>query len=156
MIDDRDLLRLAAIDEEDLAVISAHAQDAVFHVGDMMYLPKERRFAIAMNRFIWEKADGRRPNYQRRRAAITFDRVNWAKTRDIDRGRPDRALELLAIHFEATDAPAGLVTLVFAGGGAVRLGVEVIEVRLADLGAAWPTAVKPTHDLADGEMKSGA
>ena len=150
------LLRLAAIDEEDLAVVSAHVQDAVLKVGDMVYLPKERRFAIAMNRFMWEQAEGRRRNFERRRAALTFDRVTSARVAHIDRGRPDAVLELLAVNFEATDAPTGLVTLVFAGGGAVQLAVEVIEVRLADLGAAWATVAKPSHDLAAGEAKSGA
>ena len=56
-------------------------------------------------------------------------------------------LELLAVSFETADTPAGKVTLVFAGGGAVQLDVEVIEARLADLGAAWATAAKPEHDL---------
>ncbi|MEX0852265.1 MAG: DUF2948 family protein [Bauldia sp.] len=145
-----ELLRLAAIDEEDLAVVSAYAQDAVLKVGDMVYRPKEKRFAIAMNRFGWERADGRRNRqYERRRAALTFDRVSSVKVRHIDRRRTDAVLELLAVEFKATDAPAGLVTLVFAGGGAVQLAVEVIEVRLADLGGAWATAAKPSHDLTD-------
>jgi hypothetical protein len=147
-----DLLRLAAIDGEDLAVISAHVQDAVLKVGDMAYLPKERRFVIAMNRFIWEKADGRRQPYERRRAALTFDRVTSAKLTRIDRSSPDAVLELLAVSFDRSggpEDPGGHITLVFAGGGAVRLGVEVIEVRLADLGAAWATSAKPAHDLAD-------
>ena len=65
----------------------------------------------------------------------------------IRRDRPDAVLDLLAISFEPTDAPAGIVTLVFAGGGAIRLEVECIEARLADLGAAWATAAKPEHDL---------
>ncbi len=147
-------IRLAAIDEEDLAVISACVQDAVLKVGDMTYLPRERRFAVAMNRFAWETTDGDAPSYERRRAVLTFDRVTGAKVTRIDRGRPDAVLELLAVKFEATDAPAGCVTLVFAGGGAVRLDVEVIEVRLADLGAAWATTAKPEHDLDDTAKRS--
>jgi hypothetical protein len=146
-----ELLRLAAIDAEDLAVVSAHVQDAVLKVGDMTYLPREHRFVVAMNRFIWEEAEGKRRDYERRRAALTFDRVTAAKVSRIDRSRPDAVLELLAVNFEATggpDDPGGTVTLVFAGGGAVQLTVEVIEVRLADLGAAWATAAKPAHDLA--------
>ena len=149
-----DLLRLAAIDAEDLAVVSAHVQDAVLKVGDMAYLPHEHRFVVAMNRFIWEKADGRRRDYERRRAALTFDRVTAVKLSRIDRQRPDAVLELLAANFEPTDEPGGTVTLVFAGGGAVQLTVEVIEVRLADLGAAWATGAKPTHDLADSTKRS--
>ena len=153
---DPDRLKLAAIDEEDLAVVSAHVQDAVLKVGDMLYLPKERRFALAMNRFIWERAeDGRRRDYERRRTALTFDRVNAVKTTGLDRGRPDTVLELLAVAFEPTDAPGGCVTLVFAGGAAVQIDVEVIEARLADLGAAWATRAKPAHDIS-GETKPGA
>jgi hypothetical protein len=141
-------LKLCAFDEEDLAVLSAHTQDAVLKVGDMVYLPQEGRFALAMNRFIWEKAaDGKRKAYERRRSVLSFDRVRTVRTSRIDRKRPDAVLELLAVSFETADTPAGNVTLVFAGGGAVQLDVEVIEARLADLGAAWATSAKPEHDL---------
>ncbi len=152
-----DALRLAAIDEEDLAVVSAHVQDAVLKVGDMVYLPKERRFAVAMNRFVWEKAaDGSRRDCERRRSVLILDRVLSARTSHIDRSRRDEVLELLAVDFNATDPPAGYVTLYFAGGGAVRLAVEVIEARLADLGKSWVTNARPSHDLAEGEVKPGA
>lgn len=141
-------LKLCAVDDEDLAVLSAHVQDAVLKVGDMVYLPHEGRFALAMNRFIWEKAsDGKRRAYERRRSALSFDRVRSVRSTRIDRGHPDAVLELLAVSFETTDTPAGKVTLVFAGGGAVQLDVEVIEARLADLGTAWATSAKPQHDL---------
>lgn len=143
-----DRLKLLALDDEDLAVISAHVQDAVLKVADLVNLPKERRFALGINRFIWEKADSRRDNFERRRAALTFDRVLSVKTSRIRRDRPEAVLELLAINFEPTEAPAGHVTLVFAGGGAVRLEVECVEARLADLGTAWATRKKPSHDLA--------
>ncbi len=151
------MLKLAAIDEEDLSVVSAHAQDAVLKVGDMVYLPKARRFAAVMNRFTWEEAaDGNRGGFERRHAMLIIDRVLSARTSGIDRTRPQSVLELLAIRFEATEAPAGRLTLVFAGGGAVELTVEVVEARLADLGATWATAAKPSHDLAEGEAKTGA
>ena len=131
---------MLALDEEDLAVVSAHVQDAVLKVGDLVYLPKERRFALAMNRFIWEKAeDGRRRDYERRRAALTFDRVTSVKTSQ-HRPRPARCGARTARRHLRADRRAGRrVTLVFAGGGAVRLEVECIEARLADLGAAWAT-----------------
>lgn len=143
----KDCLKLLALDEEDLAVLSAHVQDAVLKVGDLTYLPRERRFVLAMNRFIWEKEDASRRTHERRRAALSFDRVRRVQTNCIRRDRPDAVLALLAIEFRPTDAPAGEVTLQFAGGGAVRLEVECIEVRLADLGVAWATAARPVHDL---------
>lgn len=153
-----DLLRLAAVDEEDLAVLSAHVQDAVLKVADLIWLPKERRFAMAMNRFVWEgEADGRHPPNQRRRSALTFDRVTNVRSAGIDRARPDAVLELLALSFAVgEEAPAGRITLVFAGGAAVELEAEVIEARLADLGPAWAAAARPSHDDASGETKRGA
>lgn len=144
-----DCLKLLALDDEDLAILSAHVQDAVLKVGDLTYLPRESRFALVVNRFIWEKCDGRRADFERRRTALVFDRVKAVSTSRLRRDRPDAVLELLAISFEATDAPGGTLTLVFAGGAAVRLEVECIETRLADLGAAWATSKKPEHDLSD-------
>ena len=56
-------LALMARDAEDLQVISALAQDAVFPASEMRWTPADRRFAILLNRFRWEdapKAQGRR------------------------------------------------------------------------------------------------
>jgi hypothetical protein len=143
-----DRLKLQAIDEEDLAVLSAHVQDAILKVGDITYLPKEKRFAIAMNRFGWEVDGDEDEVHQRRRSALVFDRVTAAQCCHLRRDRPDAVLELLAVSFEPTDAPAGHVTLHFAGGAMLRIGVECIEARLADLGPAWATAARPSHELA--------
>jgi len=141
-------LKLLALDDEDLAVLSAHSQDAVMKVGDLTYLPKENRFALVMNRFIWEKADGRRKSYERRRTAVVFDRVKAVSTSHLRRDCRNAVLDLLAISFEETDTPAGNILLVFAGGAAIRLEVECIEARLADLGTAWATQAMPHHELA--------
>src|SRR5262245_64592893 len=72
-------LKLIALDAEDLAVISAHLQDAVLKVADLAFLPREKRFAAVANRFDWLDAieeDGvRDKRYARRRAARRFERV---------------------------------------------------------------------------------
>jgi hypothetical protein len=47
--------------------------------------------------------------------------------------------------FEPAEEPSGVLTLLFAGGGAIRLEVECIEAELRDLGAAWRTRLKPEH-----------
>src|SRR5690606_42097555 len=44
-------LKLIALDEEDLAVLSAHLQDAVVRVGDILYEAPVKRFAMVVNRF---------------------------------------------------------------------------------------------------------
>ena len=151
---DTDQIKLAAVDEEDLSVLSAFVQDAVLKVGDMVYLPNEHRFAVAVNRFVWEQAeDGARRDFERRRAALSFDRVLSVRTCGIDRSESGKILELLAVRFDTTEAPGGRITLVFAGSAMVEIEVEVIEARLADLGAAWATRAKPNHPLA-GETKA--
>lgn len=145
--------KLAALDAEDLAVVSAHVQDAVVRVGDLLWSPTERRFGLVMNRYAWEATDprGDRGTGERRRAALQFDRVLAAKTCLIRRDVPDAVLSLLAVTFEpAADpaqAPSGAIVLTFAGGGGVRLEVECIEARLADLGAAWEARAKPAHEV---------
>ena len=53
-------LKLIALDEDDLAVVSSHLQDAVVRVGEMAYVPSRKRFAAVVNRFNWEGGSGRR------------------------------------------------------------------------------------------------
>jgi hypothetical protein len=143
-------LKLAALDDEDLVVLSAHVQDAILRAGDLIWSPSKRRFALAMNRFAWETVKGGRRSrpYQRRRSAMHFDRVIAVKSTGIDRSVPNAILSLLAIEFTAGEAPAGEIRLLFAGGGEIRLSVECIEAQLADLGAAWQTKARPAHNLA--------
>lgn len=142
-------LKLVAFDVDDLSVVSAHVQDAVLKVRDMTFLPKEQRFAAVINRFVWEKpAEGAfRKSWERRRAGFHFDRVSAVRSTGIDRSNPDAVLDLLAIAFDAGEAPAGTVTLIFAGGGAIALDVECIEASISDFGPAWSTTACPKHDI---------
>lgn len=135
-------LKLLALDNEDLEVISAATQDAVVRVPDMGFAKTDHRFALLMNRFAWEEAGKTR---QRKRAALHFDRVNDVKVAGIDTNAQEGVLELLAVRFNESDAPAGTVELDFAGGGTVRLTVECLEARLQDLGAAWAAKATPAH-----------
>jgi len=140
-----DLLKLVALDEEDLAIVSAHAQDAVAKVADLAWLPRERRFVLTMNRFAWERGAAAAPAGERRRSVLSFDRVAAVRSHGIARGDGAAVLSLLAVTFEPGDAPAGTVVLAFAGGGTLRLSVECIEARLADVGGAWAAVRRPLH-----------
>ena len=141
-------LKLSAHDEEDLEVISAHLQDAVLRVGDLAYLPKQRRFAGVMNRFQWEAAaKGKRSPKLRSRTGLHFDLVGNATQQNIKQDNPDGVLSLLAIQFEAGNPPSGVIRLMFSGGGEIRLDVEAIEVHMRDLGLVREAAHIPHHDL---------
>jgi hypothetical protein len=140
-----DELKFVVLDDEDLAVISAHLQDAVLKVSDVMWRPQEKRLVLALNRFDWESAQSEHPAYRRRRAALRFERVLSCKCRQVDPAGKDAVLNLLAVEFSPTDAPSGVVTLTFSGDAALRLEVECLEAELADLGPAWTTACCPMH-----------
>jgi len=139
-------LKLIALDSEDLDVVSAHVQDAVLRVADMGYARADRRFALLMNRFDWENQQPRGKGL-RKRAGLHFDAVTHVTYAGFDPAAPEGVLELLAIAFLPGAAPAGIIELRFAGGGTVRLTVDYIEARLADLGATWAAAAKPAHRL---------
>jgi len=140
-----DLLKFVVLDEEDLEVVSTHLQDAVVKVPDILWRPIEKRVVVALNRFDWEGAQSEKPEYRRRRAALRFERVLSCKCRSLDPGGKDAVLNLLAIEYSETQAPSGIVTLIFSGGGALRLEVECLEAELADLGPVWTAASCPVH-----------
>ena len=147
---DDELVRLVALDTEDLAVLSAHVQDAVVKVEDVKWLPSDGHLVLAINRFAWEATPSgswRRRDYQRRRSALHFARVGKVQSAGIDRAARDTVLALLAVRFEPRNSPSGEIVLDFAGGAAIRLAVEVLEVQLTDLGPAWSTPVAPRHVL---------
>lgn len=139
-------LKLIALDDQDLSIVSAHVQDAVMEVSDLEYLPAAKRFVLTMNRFVWEAKSGIfRQHNERRQAVLHFDRVLGAKASGIARDKPAEVLSLLAISFIEISKPAGIVELIFSGGGAIMLDVECIEARLADIGGAWEATSRPVH-----------
>lgn len=133
-------LHLLAEDQDDLAVISAALQDAVARVGDISFEAKARRLTIVFNRFRWEAGER-----QRVRAALQLGGVLGVQARKIRRDRKDAVIELLTITFESREAPGGVLTLSFAGGGDLRAEVECIDAVLADVSQPWPTPREPKH-----------
>jgi hypothetical protein len=139
-------LKLIALDDQDLSIVSAHVQDAVMKVSDLEYLPAAKRFVLTMNRFAWEAKSGLfRQHNERRQSVLHFDRVLGVKTSGIARDKPAEVLSLLAISFIPISKPAGIVELVFSGGGTIMLDVECIEARLADVGGSWEATSRPVH-----------
>src|ERR1700732_3247810 len=136
-------LKFVALDEEDLAVISTHLQDAAVKVADVLWRPQEKRLVGGLGRFDWLSAAGARPQFRRCRAALRFERVAACRCKHVNPAGKGAVLNLLAVEFEATDTPAGVVKLLFSGGGVVRLEVECLEAELADLGPTWAVDTRP-------------
>jgi hypothetical protein len=139
-------LKLLAQDEEDLKIISAHLQDALMRVGDMVYLPRRRRFVVVMNRFCWEDC-GEHQAGARVQAGLHFDSVLKVQSRDVRQEDPGALAELLAIEYMRVDSGGGIIDLVLCGGGLIRLSVECIDACLTDLTEPRPAIARPAHNL---------
>ena len=137
-------LKLIALDADDLAVISAHVQDARVAPADIIWRQAEKRLVIGMNRLDWEQTLSGETQPRRLIAALRFDRVLACKSRNIDLAAPENMLELVGIEFHEHEAPGGSALLMFTEGGAIRLDVECLECELTDLGP---------EDLAGGEVE---
>jgi Protein of unknown function (DUF2948) len=143
-----DALKLAALDEKDLEVISACAQDSVLKTGEIQYQAKGKRLVLPLNRFVWEREPRAKGQpAERRRAVLHFDRVTSVKSTGIDRSRPETVLSLLAIRFLPDETPSGKVELIFADKASLLIEVECIEAQLADIGGAWAAQAKPRHGV---------
>lgn len=140
-------LKLIALDADDLAVISAHVQDARVQAADIVWRQGEKRLVVGMSRLDWEQTLAGEAAPRRLLAALRFDRVLSCKSRNIDLEAPPAALELVGIEFHPGESPGGSALLLFAHGGALRLDVECLECELTDLGG---------DDLAEGDLGEGA
>lgn len=144
-------LRLMAADQDDLTVISALVQDAVFPASQMRWLAGERRFALLLNRFRWEyplnRRGARKP--ERVQSLLVIEDVLKVQSQGVAPGDADTVLSLLAIEFEPGEDSTGALVLTLAGDGALRLEVESINLLLKDVTRPYlaPSRKVPGHPL---------
>jgi len=146
-------MKLAAADTEDLEILSARLQDAAGKLKDFAWLPRQRRFVCVLNRYRWEESKGARGS--RVRSGLKFDGVLGVKSQNLKRGAPDAVVSLLAINYTGNaeqgidnnkEDPGGIIELLLAGGGVIRLTVECIDAELTDLTGPWEARARPSHD----------
>lgn len=127
------LRKMIALDEDDLAVISAHVQDAEVHASDIIWRPDEKRLVVGMRRPDCDQMVVGVPCDRRLISALRFDRVLSCKVLNLSLDKSDAELELWGLEFHPGKKPGGRVILMFAEGRMLRLDVECIECELADL-----------------------
>jgi hypothetical protein len=154
-------LKLRAEDGDDLKIIAACLQDALIPLSDIHYVDAERRLIMVANRFRWENCpdlpeapaamtDGVEcSNYERVNCGILFDNVTVVRRRGLDQRDRGRILELLTMNVETGDAGRMALTMLFAGGAAIRLEGVNIKCRISDIGEPWPTQFRPNHPSDD-------
>ena len=136
-------LRFAVVDHDDLAVVSAHLQDALLSLADVAFLSKTKRFALVVSRVDWSGFG--QGKLQRRRTGFHFERVMRVQRSGFDDDKGE--YQLLSVEFTPAAAPAGAVKLTFAGGHRIRLEVECLEAEMRDLGDGWVVTSCPRHHL---------
>ena len=122
-------------------------QDAVGQLKNFTWLPKKRRFAAMVNRLQWE--DGGKT---RVRAGLHFDGVLKVLSSQVKLGAGDAVVSILALRFEPAggEDPGGIIEIVLAGGGAIRLTVECIDAELSDVTESWAARGRPDHEAGNG------
>ena len=140
-------LKLLALNDDDLKVLSAHLQDSVVLAKDMIFLKKNRTFLIMVNRFMWEDIErGIFRENKRIRCGVKFENVLEVKSRNISQKKKDKILELLSIDSEVKNNKKELL-ITFAGNNEIILIVEEINILLDDVGLSWKVKHVPKHQL---------
>lgn len=139
---DASSLKLIARDPADLTVISACLQDALTPVSDIAWLQDEQRLALAVNRFMWERAADEAVGgvYHRTHALVRIEGVTAVQSRGYD--RRDRARILSMLSLRPVD---GGVDILFADAATIRVMAEPMAITMIDMGDPWPTRWRPGH-----------
>lgn len=143
-------LRLIAQAPDDVPVLSALVQDAVFTAADLRWSRKGRRVDLLLNRFRWEdRAAAERVGraYERVRAVLTVQDVTSLATQGVAPGDKDTVLSVLTMEFHPGEDGTGALLLVLAGDGALRLEVECLDLMLSDVTRPYraPSGKVPVH-----------
>jgi len=142
-------LNLGAQDADELQVLSALIQDAIFPITEMTWQAKQRRFGLLLNRFRWEEGARGQTAHERVQSILVVDNVMSVASQGVDRAETDMILSVLSATFEAGDDGAGDIVFTLAGDGAVRVSVEAIEMTLKDVTRPYvaPSKKAPKHPV---------
>ena len=141
-------LKLIGKNQEDLKVISAHSQDSIVTVKDMIFLEKNRIFLMMVNRFMWEDIEkGIYRKNKRIRCAIKFEGILKVKSKKINQKNKNKHLECLTIKCNEISNNNYEIKIFFSGDGIITLILEAVEVVMNDLGKAWNVKHIPEHKI---------
>lgn len=167
-------LKLRAHDAVDMDVLAALLQDALVPLGQMNYLPRERRFAMVINRFMWERAglstdqagavapdagepdageesdarfeDGATPKGSR--FWRTHSGLIFDRVKAVATRNLPRSRKSTLLNLLTVASEPKRITFHFSGGAFLRLQVTEIRCHLEDIGDPWPAADMPRHAVA--------
>ena len=142
----KERLRLKATDDEDLEVFAAVLQDAPMPLAEVTHLVEEKRFGALFRRYRYENGQEQSAEeMQQVECALVFEGVLAAEAWDIGGLGGHGAVELMTIVSEEIAGGGVQITLVFHGGGHIRLEAEDVKGRLADIGEPCRAERRPRH-----------
>lgn len=135
---------LRALDADDLKVIAALVQDAVFPAAEMKWDRQRRRFAILLNRYRWELG---RSSRERVRSVLMIEDALRVASEGVPRGDEDTVLSLLTLTWTPGEDGTGRILMVLAGDGDIAIDVEALGVTLRDVTKPYaaPSGKAPDH-----------
>ena len=146
--DEKNSLKLIGKNRKDLEVISAHSQDSIVAVKDIVFLQKNKIFIMIVNRFMWESLEKETFKQNKRiRCAIKFEEILKVKSKKINQKNKNKILECLAIKCNEILNNNYEIKIFFAGGSTITLISETVEVAMRDLGKAWDVKHIPKHKI---------
>ena len=141
-------LKLTGTSEEDIKVISAHLQDSITQIKDIIHLKINRIFLIQFNRFMWEDIEkGVFRNNKRVISVLKFENVLNVYSKNLNQNSKDRFLDFLAIETKFLSDKSYEINLHFAGDILIKINSEVIECFLEDISDPWETKNKPKKNI---------
>ena len=146
--DEKKNLKLICKNPEDLKVVSAHLQDSIATVKDMIFLKQNKTFVMIVNRFMWEDVEkGVFRQSKRIRCAVKFENVLKVKSKNINQKNKNKFLECLAIKSDQISDGTYQIKVFFSGNSAITIDSEVVEVVMHDLGSPWNVKHIPIHKI---------
>ena len=136
-------LKIKAIDQKDLSILSSLCQDGIFSVDEIAYLKEEKKLVATFTRFCWELKNS--PGYKKNVhfrvvSGLQIDnvlKINYNNIWDINN---NDFFNLLSITYKNN-----YITFNFSLNGSIDIKVKNINILLDDLDIPWPTVKKPMH-----------
>ena len=137
-------IRIEALDDEDLKVVSALCQDSVVIGKDILWQTKKSRLSLLLNRFRWEE-ESIEP--ERVQSLLVIDRVDKVSSRAFSINDKNKIYSLMSLQFDKKDEIGGILNIIFSRDSMIAASIECLEIKLQDVTRPYkaPSGSRPKH-----------
>jgi len=133
-------LKIKAIDQDDLKILSSLCQDSIFSIDEIVYLKEEKKLVATFSRFCWELNNSK--DYDKK---VNFRVVSGIQIHNVlkinyNNFENNNFFNLLSITYKSN-----YISFNFSLNSSINIKVKTINILLDDLDIPWPTVKKPMH-----------